>query len=147
MEHFGKDSTGNLKLTEDDTHLLDACHGLRSPYADACYFYGPTSYLGRHTDDFTGALTWCRALGGGSNCIRGVGSRAMKYHIDEPSYSWKLCAGLSNSEKGICTDGAIGYLLVHTESFQPAKDFCATLTGDDRSLCDAAILKRRHWFD
>jgi hypothetical protein len=107
------------------------CDGIRMPYAGACWFYTPTLWLAERADDFTGAMQWCAEAPssfGQQMCAKGVGSRTIKYHPDDPTIGARVCAdagALTNS----CLAGMGSYWSVHHKGKRPASDVCARL-GD-----------------
>jgi hypothetical protein len=113
------------------------CSGTPMPYAANCWFYAPTVWLAGHPDDFTGAMDWCRdapEAPGRQLCARGVGSRTVKFHPDDPTIGARVCAGASALEDS-CLMGMGSYWSVHHRGTRPPSDVCSRL-GD-------AVLERR----
>jgi len=107
----------------------DTCAHTRMPYVGSCWFYAPTLWLADRPDDFAGAMGWCAAAPsefGQQECAKGVGSRTVKYHPDDPTIGARVCADageLMNS----CLAGMGSYWSVHHQGQRPASDVCALL--------------------
>lgn len=105
------------------------CAGVRMPYAGSCWFYAPTLWLAETPDDFAGAMQWCAEASSGFGqqlCAKGVGSRTIKYHPDDPTIGARVCANageLTNS----CLAGMGSYWSVHHKGTRPASDVCSRL--------------------
>ena len=105
------------------------CAGVRMPYAGSCWFYAPTLWLAETPDDFAGAMQWCTDASsdfGQQLCAKGVGSRTIKYHPDDPTIGARVCANageLTNS----CLAGMGSYWSVHHKGTRPASDVCSRL--------------------
>ena len=105
------------------------CAGVRMPYAGSCWFYVPTLWLAETPDDFAGAMQWCAEASSGFGeqlCAKGVGSRTIKYHPDDPMIGARVCANageLTNS----CLAGMGSYWSVHHKGTRPASDVCSRL--------------------
>ena len=105
------------------------CAGVRMPYAGSCWFYAPTLWLAETPDDFAGAMQWCAEASSGFGeqlCAKGVGSRTIKYHPDDPTIGARVCANageLTNS----CLAGMGSYWSVHHKGTRPASDVCLRL--------------------
>ena len=109
------------------------CAGIRMPYAGACWFYTPTLWLADRPDDFTGAMQWCAdapADFGRRLCAKGVGSRTIKYHPDDPTIGARVCAD-SGSLTDSCLAGMGSYWSVHHKGKLAPSDVCDRL-GDAR---------------
>jgi len=107
------------------------CDGVRMPYAGSCWFYAPTLWLAESPDDFAGAIQWCTDAPsdfGQQLCAKGVGSRTIKYHPDDPSIGARVCAD-SGQLVNSCLAGMGSYWSVHHKGKRPASDVCARL-GD-----------------
>lgn len=105
------------------------CAEVRMPYAGSCWFYTPTLWLSENPDDFAGAMQWCADASadfGQQLCAKGVGSRTIKYHPDDPTIGAQVCAdagALTNS----CLAGMGSYWSVHHKGARPASEVCARL--------------------
>jgi hypothetical protein len=104
------------------------CDATRAPYSASCWFYSPTLWLTAHPEDFIGALRWCEesdAELGRTLCTKGLGSRTIKYHPDDPTVGARVCAQAVNVDS--CLQGMGGYWSVHWRGEQTASDVCDKL--------------------
>jgi len=109
------------------------CERIRDPYAGSCWFYSPTLWLADRPDDFSGAMQWCSGAASGFGrqlCAKGVGSRTIKYHPNDPRVGARVCAAAGNLVDS-CLAGMGSYWSVHNKGAVPARDVCARL-GDRR---------------
>lgn len=107
----------------------DTCAGIRMPYAGACWFYTPTLWLADRPDDFTGAMQWCAdapSAFGRQLCAKGVGSRTIKYHPDDPTVGARVCAE-AGELMSPCLAGMGSYWSVHHQGKAPASGVCPLL--------------------
>lgn len=105
------------------------CTGIRMPYAGACWFYTPTLWLAERPDDFSGAMEWCAQAPssfGRELCAKGVGSRTIKYHPDDPTLGARVCAEAGDLTDS-CLTGMGSYWSVHHKGARPASDVCSRL--------------------
>jgi hypothetical protein len=105
------------------------CRSTRLPYAANCWFYAPTVWLAERPDDFAGALAWCADTADGVNaqvCARGLGSRTIKYHPDDPTIGAAVCAD-AGSLMDACLAGMGSYWSVHHEGRRSPSDVCDRL--------------------
>jgi hypothetical protein len=105
------------------------CSRTRMPYAGACWFYTPTLWLAERPDDFTGVMGWCASAPsdfGRELCAKGVGSRTIKYHPDDPTIGARVCAG-AGELMDECLAGMGSYWSVHHKGLRPASDVCSRL--------------------
>ena len=111
------------------------CAAVRSPYGASCWFYAPTLWLAEHPEDFAGALRWCEAQvsAGRSMCTKGLGSRTIKFHPEDPRIGAAVCR--SARDVDACLRGMASYWSVHWAGKRPGRDVCGRL-GD-------ATLERR----
>ncbi len=133
----GGHAAGKGASAETVETASSTCASIRMPYAGACWFYTPTLWLADRPDDFTGAMQWCAEAPsdfGRQLCAKGVGSRTIKYHPDDPTIGARVCAGageLINS----CLAGMGSYWSVHHKGLRAPSDVCSRL--------DSARLERR----
>lgn len=112
----------------------DECETTRETYQANCWFYSPNVWLAEHPDDFLGAMDWCRGAStdlGRASCIRGTGSRAVKYHPDDLSVAEEVCAE-AGANRPDCVGGMASYWSVHWKGEVPRSDLCDRL--DKRRL-------------
>ena len=99
------------------------------PYAGSCWFYTPTLWLSENPDDFAGAMQWCADASsdfGQQLCAKGVGSRTIKYHPDDPTIGAQVCAD-ADALTDSCLAGMGSYWSVHHKGARPASEVCARL--------------------
>jgi len=135
MQLFGSDVSGGHAAPGSGHQTPDTaratCAKTRSPYSANCWFYAPTVWLAAHPDNFAGAMAWCASAGGPSGrplCARGVGSRTIKYHPDDPSIGAAVCAS-AGSLRDPCLAGMGSYWSVHHKGKVPPSDVCRHLGG------------------
>lgn len=108
------------------------CTRTRGAYASTCWFYAPTLWLAARTDDFVGALRWCEARPGAvakAACTKGVGSRTIKFHPDDPRIGAAACRRADDVDS--CLQGMGSYWSVHWRGRRPAGDVCHRLGDAD----------------
>lgn len=124
------------KETSDiDTEL---CKSQPAPYKPDCYYYSPTAYLERHTNDYTGAFDECRHSAEEAfvaACINGVGGQAMKENVTRPEVARTICEKAPNTYRNTCIEGAIGLLINHHASIAPVEPLCTTTFEKYHRLC------------
>jgi hypothetical protein len=132
MQLFGSDVSGGHSAGASAPTLQVArstCLHTRLPYAANCWFYAPTVWLTERPDDFAGAMSWCASAGrsfGEQMCARGVGSRTIKYHPDDPRIGAAVCAA-SGDLTDPCLAGMGSYWSVHLNGKMPPSDVCGHL--------------------
>lgn len=132
MQLFSGDVAAAHAAGSDLPSLADArseCETTRRTYQANCWFYSPNVWLAEHPDDFIGAMDWCRGAStdlGRASCIRGTGSRAVKYHPDDLSVAEAVCreAGANRPD---CVGGMASYWSVHWKGEVPRSDLCDRL--------------------
>lgn len=102
------------------------CRTTRMPYAASCWFYAPTLWLAQRGEDFLGALRWCESTGAGARmCTKGVGSRTVKFHPENPRIGARVCARARDVDA--CLQGMGSYWSVHWRGERPPRDVCGRL--------------------
>jgi hypothetical protein len=125
----GGHAAGKGASPETVETAASTCAGIRMPYAGACWFYTPTLWLADRPDDFTGAMQWCAKAPSGFGrqlCAKGVGSRTIKYHPDDPTIGARVCAG-AGELMDECLAGMGSYWSVHYKGVRPPSDVCSRL--------------------
>jgi hypothetical protein len=125
----GGHAAGKGASPETVNSASGTCAEVRMPYAGACWFYTPTLWLADRPDDFAGAMRWCSdapSSFGRELCAKGVGSRTIKYHPDDPTIGARVCAKAEDLT-GPCLAGMGSYWSVHHQGKAPASDVCALL--------------------
>jgi len=108
------------------------CDRTRSPYSANCWFYAPTVWLADRPDDFDGVMRWCAQAANGVSaevCARGVGSRTIKYHPEDPTIGAQVCKH-AGALKDACLAGMGSYWSVHHKGKKPPSDVCHLLGSD-----------------
>lgn len=132
MQLFSGDIAAAHAAGADLPTLTDAraeCETTRATYQANCWFYSPNVWLAAHPDDFLGALDWCRGATtelGRASCIRGTGSRAVKYHPDDLTIAEAVCVK-AGSNRPDCVGGMASYWSVHWKGEVPRSDLCDRL--------------------
>lgn len=132
MQLFSGDIAAAHAAGADLPSLEDAraeCESTRETYQANCWFYSPNVWLADHPDDFLGAMDWCRGAStdlGRALCIRGTGSRAVKYHPDDLSVAEAVCA-TARGNRADCVGGMASYWSVHWKGEVPRSDLCDRL--------------------
>lgn len=138
MENFetGESVHPSASLHADNPFF--PCRAQQDPYKGVCAFYAPRSYIAKHPGDYAGALQWCERVPtvSRSACIKGVGSVAMKEHIDEPLLSERVCDGADASERRYCIEGFVSYRTVRFASVSKGRELCAMLQPGNRASCE-----------
>jgi hypothetical protein len=140
MEHFAAESS-HASPTLDLADIYAKCRDQRDPERAVCTFYAPRAWLKANNFDYTKAIQWCRDTAGVSKneCIRGVGSAAMKYQIATPDVALKTCEPLRGIERNMCVSGLVSYRIVHFADPERGQEFCAHLTAKDQVICDNTV--------
>ena len=142
MQLFSAEGSGGhtahlASMTPTPESARGICSATRLPYSANCWFYAPTLVLAEHPDDFAAAMAWCREAttrDGRQVCARGVGSRTIKYHPDDPTVGARVCAAAGRLGDA-CLGGMGSYWSVHFKGEREPSDVCSRL-GD-------AALERR----
>lgn len=127
----GGHAAGKGANAETVDTAAETCSRIRTPYAGACWFYTPTLWLAERPDDFTGVMVWCANAPsefGQELCAKGVGSRTIKYHPEDPTIGARVCAGAGRLMDE-CLAGMGSYWSVHHKGMRPASDVCSRLGG------------------
>lgn len=133
MQLFSADVAGGHMGGAGATHhstddAARTCARTRSSYQETCWFYSPTVWLGLHPEDFSGALRWCEAQGRGlAMCTKGLGSRTIKYHPEDPRIGARICRTARDVDS--CLSGMGSYWSVHWSGERAPRDVCSRL-GD-----------------
>ena len=151
MENFNSDERFHKSKYLKSNDPLYPCQEQTQFYKDSCYFYAPDYYLILHDRDYKGAIELCKKAEAGfdSICIKGVGSRAMKYNIAKPKFVEAVCMNAKGAYNiSFCIDGMMSYYLVHTNSVSKSKAVCETLEDGNKSACyNAVTVRATHFLD
>ncbi len=112
-------------------------------YKSVCYFYAPIYYLSLHENQYTQALDWCASLSEHQQtCAYGVGSRTMKYNLQDPVFVENICHYNPKFTRA-CVDGMVSYYLVNFVSKTKGREMCKTLPERSLKNCLTSIEIRR----
>lgn len=142
MENFLTDpDVGHPSSYVSSKNPFVPCPSEAGRYKAVCYFYEPIYYLSLHNNNYALALKWCRGaeFGYDSSCIRGVGSLAMKYNINDPKYVEKLCVTNSYNQIPACIDGMVSYYLTFYGSLSKTAALCDQLEPSNLKTCHTAV--------
>ncbi len=141
MENFLSDPDAHPTTYVDAGNPFKPCIAETGRYKGACYFYVPIYYLGLHNNDYGAAIQWCEGaeVGYTDECVRGVGSLAMKYNIDKPKYVESLCMKAGTDDISSCVDGMVSYYLTFTGSFSKTSSLCTQLDQPNSRVCSIAV--------
>lgn len=112
-----------------------SCERTVDPFAWACWYYSPTVWLQERPEDWDGAVRWCDALdsvSGRGTCVAGVGSRAVKHHIDDIPFAAGVCRRAPADVRNRCLAGMGSYWAVHWHGEKSRDSICSLL--DDPGL-------------
>jgi hypothetical protein len=132
MQLFGTDASaghGSGAKPQTTVTARRTCRSARSRYAANCWFYAPTVWLAGRPDDFAGAMGWCESAGSASGaqlCAKGVGSRTIKYHPEDPHIGAAICRAAGDLVDP-CLSGMGSYWSVHYKGKRPPSDVCGRL--------------------
>jgi hypothetical protein len=90
-------------------------------------------WLAERPDDFAGAMGWCAgaaARAARQMCAKGVGSRTIKYHPDDPTIGAAVCAA-AGALTDSCLTGMGSYWSVHHRGRRAPRDVCHHLGNDE----------------
>ena len=125
------------------TSAARTCAKTPSTFADTCWFYSTTVWLQLHPDDWKGLVTWCRSQSGvdaKSSCLRGVGSRLVKYHPDKISFGANICSRVGERYVTDCLRGMGSYWSVNWKGKKEQSDVCRHIDDSDlASRCRKAL--------
>ncbi|GAA2037120.1 hypothetical protein GCM10009839_42870 [Catenulispora yoronensis] len=119
------------------------CAQQAARYQGPCYYYAPQYYLSIHADQYADGLKWCRTAANTSavaSCTMGLGSRIMKYNIDQVAFSEAQCATETDRAlRDVCVRGLTSYYMVHFNDPKAGMRLCVQLTAAvDVTTCKSA---------
>ena len=141
MENFLSDPDAHPTAYADAKYPFKPCMAQSGRYKATCYFYVPIYYLGLHANDYKEAVQWCEGAESGYSdaCVKGVGSLAMKYNIDDPKYVESLCSVANPDDIPSCIDGMVSYYLTFTGNLSKTAQLCTQLEAGNIPSCRAAV--------
>ncbi len=148
MENFLSDEVDHPSKYVDKNNPFFPCPTEPSGLKSFCYFYAPIYYLGQNNDDYAKALAWCGTAekAGVFACVRGVGSLMMKYHINDPKFSEKICDGAPAGQISACIDGMVSYYLTFYDHVSIAKKMCSEMEKGNQGACNRGVARKAFLF-
>jgi hypothetical protein len=145
MENFG--TLRNLHPSKylNAKNTLYPCPEQPEEYKQGCYYYSPLYYLNIHGEDYKGAMRVCFMAEKGykETCIKGVGSRLMKQHIDEVAFAENTCKTGAEDKFYSCLDGMVSYHLVNFDSVAKTKEMCFLISIPNQEYCLKSVENQR----
>jgi hypothetical protein len=144
MEAFITESHSGAHKNHEDIPGLELCKQQKA-YISDCYFYAPTSYLGMHANDYTGAFEWCSGAQKEYTlaCVGGVGAQAMKENVLHPGMAAGVCSSAPSGYRTSCVSSAIGIYINHRASSASAKPLCDNEFKTYKETCQRVIRSRQ----
>lgn len=141
MENFATDENVHHSdyLKKDDPFF--PCRNQNPAFMGVCTFYAPRYFLSLHPDSYDDAFAWCGTIDRDPRpaCVKGIGSAAMKLHIDDPLFAFELCNNREGSVMSACTEGAASYVIVHYASPKKGEEACKALSEAQKSACEKIV--------
>jgi len=137
----------NPYLNPEDT--LSPCSEQEPLFKSACYFYSPRYYLRLHPGRYGKSLRVCMGAEPDyvAQCVRGVGSVAMKQNINNIPLVEGLCSELTEEEhQYACVSGMSSYYVIHTGSLEEAYALCSQLKTDFATVCEDTVAASAGFF-
>ncbi len=143
MENFSTDQQTHESAYLNKNDPAYPCAEQPAKYKSVCYFYAPIYYLSLHENQYTAALDWCASLTEHQQtCAYGVGSRTMKYNLNDPIFVENICQYNPKFTRA-CVDGMVSYYLVNFTSKAKGREMCKTLPERSQKNCLTSIEIRR----
>lgn len=143
LEEGGAHAADASKRVRSPAQAAKACRSQTSIFADTCWFYSPTVWLQEHPDDWRGVVRWCLSSTRGDArraCLKGVGSRLVKYHPDRIEFGAKICSRVGDANVDDCFRGMGSYWSVHWKGKREPESVCAEVTdGELKARCRSAL--------
>jgi hypothetical protein len=143
MERFASNGhpTPSTAPGDDAADPFAVCRGRELGDRNVCVFYAPRAFLTLHPDEYTAAVTWCRASDPLTVplCLKGLGSAAMKAHITKPLTAVVACDNLDGTDRAACIEGLISYEIVHFADPERGRSLCPALPDADQPACRKAV--------
>ncbi len=148
MENFNSEQDLHKSKFLDPENPFYPCELQAPEHKGDCYLYAPTYYLSLHTNDYSGALSWCQdaELLYRSSCARGVGTQAMKENINNPELVESVCLGGSKGQVDPCIMGMVDLYTNHHGSPEASKKLCLELSKANREACDLSVVSSSKLF-
>lgn len=148
MENFNAERKVHPSRFLDASDPFMPCGRPETAHKSECYLYAPTFYLALHPGRYEEALRWCRGAEPEHRaaCAQGVGSQAMKEHLDDPAFVERVCRRGRADETASCIYGMSSYAIFHFGELGPARGICAALKRADRPACEEALARNAYLF-
>ncbi len=148
MENFGADAVDHPSAYLRPDDMFFPCRTQHDPFTAVCYFYAPRYFISIHPDAFDDAFTTCEKVDKQYRfaCVKGVGSTAMKYTMQDPASVEQLCMRHGPVLETPCIEGMVSYYMVNFASTQKALTLCNQLSAAHQLLCRAVVRDSRDFF-
>jgi hypothetical protein len=149
MENFSIDTVNHLSPWLHPTAPLSACVNWKPAYEAACYFYATRYYQKLHPGEFTAEFQWCLNVPSQfvRDCMRGVGSTAMKYNMHEPLQVEAICQQAPADYQLDCAMGMSTYYIVnYASTVKAATDLCPILDPSFQPTCLQAVQNSKQFY-
>jgi hypothetical protein len=149
MENFNVDQDVHISKYVNAHDPFYPCTNEKTKYKTDCYLYAPTYFLSLHKNDYAQALHICKTAEKDFRltCISGVGSQAIKEHINSPKFVEQLCMQQPTEETNACISGMVGLYINHFGGLTEAKELCSKLEKTNQSTCQQIITSREALFE
>lgn len=141
MENFNTDEKLHKSEFVKENDPFYPCKEKSTKHKNSCYLYAPTYYLSINKNYYFDALAWCD--GAESNyiddCVKGVGSQALKNNIKTPKFVEEICMSGQRSKTMWCIEGMVGLSVNHYGSIDPALQMCEVLEEENKQTCFESV--------
>ncbi len=146
MENFSalRDLHPSPYLKPDDPFY--PCAEQPAEFKGVCYYYAPVYYLDLHPNAYVDVLTACAGVESNyqSSCVKGLGSRVMKYNIRDIAFAETVCMSGTQDQRLPCIDGMVSYYIVNFNAVLPARLMCHALEGSNQEYCLRSVEKQKN---
>lgn len=141
MERFIIVSHSGSPASNTSTANTASCKEQIKKNKSDCYFYAPSAYLERNTNDYTGAFDDCSDAEKSyiGTCVYGVGGQAVKENITRPEVARDICKKAPKGYISSCIEGAVSLLSNHNASTTPVEPLCGTVFAQHKGTCTEKI--------
>jgi hypothetical protein len=123
------------------------CNTYKGSLRSVCAFYAPRWYLRLNAGEYAQSLEWCFLQKAGAvECVRGVGSVAMKDHMAVPLLAHDICMSARSSVRQSCVAGMVSYYIVHFASAAKGKELCTLLPDTDVRTCEQVVRDSERYY-
>lgn len=148
MENFNIDQKLHQSKFIDANKPFFPCTEQKNRYKTDCYLYAPNYFLSINKNDYSQALKLCKTAEKDFRltCATGVGSQAIKEHINNPKLVESVCMQGSSEEIHACITGMVGLYINHFGRLNEAKKLCSKFEESNQSTCQQVILSQTSLF-